>query len=490
MGGRRDRPWIIGGSLLLLAFLCMLAKATQFYGFALNDYDTGIYGNVAWNIGHGEGFHSDVLNRNHLAVHFSPLTALFAPFYALFPTPMVLMIGQGLAAGITLFLLYRAGMNLMQDGVPAERRGRIALGFCLLAFVYGPFTNALLSHFHPPTVAMPILAGCLLALIERRTWLLVLLIPLLLSAKENAPLAVVGLGVYAALVQGRWMLGVVLGAIGVASLALILLVIMPAFQDETWIMASRFQPLALLGDKALYLVLLLLPLAFLPLFAWRAAAAALPLIAVNLASGYEGQLALKYHYNDLISVFLLVAAMHGFNRVPALRFPAIAKPAMVLGAAILLALVANKGRSPITETVKYWPKAEDWALHRALAPYRQAPPDQAILAQSGLGPYLSNRHRYVMLTDSWKAEDLAPGDLILLSDVAGDFLVDVGKSRARLEAMERIDVVSTSAALSVYRVRGEPGAGRTPSADRTPSAGGTRWHRADQTPVIIRSNHP
>jgi uncharacterized membrane protein len=459
MDGMRDQRWIVGG-LLLLAVLCVLAKVMQFYGFALNDYDTGIYANVAWNLAHGEGFHSDVLNRSHMAVHFSPLTALFAPFYALFPTPMVLMIGQGLAAGLTLFLLYRIGMNLLQDVVPAERRGRFALGFCLLAFVYGPFTNALLSHFHPPTVAMPVLAGCLLALIERRGWLLVLLIPILLSAKENAPLAVVGLGAYAALVQGRWTLGIILGMVGVGSLALILGLIMPAFQDETWIMASRFQPLALLPEKALHLVLLLLPLGFLPLLAWRAAAAALPLIAVNLASGYDGQLELKYHYNDLISVFLLVAALHGFDRLqaaPAGRFWLINRRAPLLAAIILLALVMNKGRSPITEMVKYWPTAEDRALHRALAPYRQAPPDQAILAQSGLGPYLSNRHRYVMLTDGWKPEDLSPGDLILLSDVAGDFLVDVGKSRARLEAMDRVETLERSAELSVYRVLGTQG---------------------------------
>ncbi|NJO38625.1 MAG: DUF2079 domain-containing protein [Rhizobiales bacterium] len=441
-----------------MALLCVLAKVVQVYGFALSDYDTGIYANVAWNLAHGEGFHSDVLQRNHLAVHFSPLTALFAPFYALFPTPMVLMIGQGLAAGITLLLLYRIAGRLLDAALVGRHRDRIALGFCLLAFVYGPFANALLSHFHPPTVAMPILAGCLLALIERRTWPLVLLIPLLLSAKENAPLAVVGLGAYAALVQGRWRLGLALGLIGMASLALILLVIMPAFQDETWVMARRFQPLALLGEKALYLVLLLLPLAFLPLLAWRAAAAALPLIAVNLASGHEGQLELKYHYNDLISIFLVVAAMHGFNLLPALRLPAIARPAAVLATAILLALVVNKGRSPVTDTVRYWPKAEDWALHRALAPYREAPADQAILAQSGLGPYVSNRHRYVMLTDTWKAEDLAPGDLILLSDLAGDYLVDVETSRARLEAMEQVETVSTSDALSVYRVRHEPGA--------------------------------
>jgi uncharacterized membrane protein len=462
MNGIKDHIGIIS-ALAVLVLLCVAAKITQFYGFALNDYDTGIYGNVAWNLAHGEGFHSDVLNVSHLSVHFSPLIAIFAPFYALFPTPMVLMIGQGAAAGLTLLILYRIGMHLLDATALKERRPWIILGFCFLAFCYGPFTNALLSHFHPPTVAMPILAGCLLALIERRHWLLVLLVPLLLTAKENAPLAVVGLGIYAALVQGRWPLGLALGVIGVTTLALVLFLIMPAFQDGAWVLAGRFEPLALLDKKLLYLLLLVLPLAFLPLFAWRAATAALPLIAVNLAVGYEAQLELKYHYNDLASVFLLVAAMQGLNQLfagPGRSVLPNAKPAHALALAIVLALAINKGRNPITDLVKHWPTADHWALHQELAPYRKSPPDQAILAQSGLGPYLSSRYRYVMLRSTWKDDDLRPGDLILLSDHAGDYLVDIEAARARLDALSHVETVEKSELLTVYKVRPRAGDSR------------------------------
>ena len=457
-----------------MTLFCVLAKVVQFYGFVLNDYDTGIYGNVAWNLAHGEGFHSDVLNQNHLGIHFSPLTALFAPIYAVIPSPMALMIGQGLAVGLTLFLLYRLGERLLDERVFGDHRPWIILAFCLLAFVYGPFTNALLYQFHPPTLVMPVVAGCLIALIERRTWLLILLIPILLSAKENTPLAIAGFGIYAALVQCRWRLGISLGVVAVASLALILLVVMPAFQDDGWIMAGRFRPSALLWEKTVYLLLLLLPLGFLPLLAWRTAAAALPLIAVNLAAGYEGQLELKYHYNDMISVFLLVAAMQGFDRLMAwqrdrsfgaassrLRVP---NAAGVMTALILAALVFNKGRSPITDIVDDWPTAAHWRLHQALAPYRQAPPDQAIVAQSGLGPYVSSRRRYVMLETGWSADDLAPGDLILLSKHADDFRIDIEASRARLDASTAVELVHAS--------------GRADSAPRAP------WPHRCRPPLI------
>ena len=462
-----QRNLLVGSSLLLLAFLCLAAKVVQFYGFALNDFDTGIYSNVAWNLLNGEGFHSDVLNRNHLGVHFSPLTALFSPIYAVFPSPMVLMIGQGLAVGIAVILLYRLGTLILEPALFGDRRPWIILAFCLLAFFYGPFTNALLSHFHPPTVAMPVLAGCLIALIERRTWLLAVLIVVLLTAKENAPLAVAGLGVYAALVQGRWRLGIGLGVIALVSLALVMQVIMPAFQEGSWALGGRLDPLALPGKKLLYLFLLILPLGFLPLLAWRASLAALPLIAVNLAVGYEGQLEFKYHYNDLISIFLLVAAMHGLNRLgaaPLARFAATMRTGTIMAALIVLALVFNKGRSPITDMVKHWPSAEHWRLHQELAPYRQAPSDQAMVAQSGLGPYLSTRHRYMMLKTGWRAEKLQEGDLILLSDVADDYGIDIAKSRKKLNASPGIEQVHRSELLSVHQVLNATASGTDLSA--------------------------
>ena len=451
----RHQGMLVGGSLLLLALLCLAAKFVQFYGFALNDFDTGIYSNVAWNLINGEGFHSDVLNRNHLGVHFSPLTALFAPIYAVFPSPMVLMVGQGLAVGLALLLLYRMGTLILDPAVFGDRRPLIILAFCLLAFFYGPFTNALLSHFHPPTVVMPVLAGCLIALIERRTWLLALLVVVLLTAKENAALAVAGLGVYAALVQGRWRLGIVLGITALVSLALVLEVVMPAFQEGNWVLAGRLDPLALPGKKLLYLFLLLLPLGFLPLLAWRAALAALPLIAVNLAVGYEGQLEFKYHYNDLISIFLVVAAMHGLNRLrtaPKTDLAPAMRTGSIMAALVLLALVFNKGRSPITDMVKHWPSADHWRLHQELAPYRQAPSDQAMVAQSGLGPYLSSRDRYVMLKTGWRDEKLQSGDLILLSDMADDYGIDIVASRKRLNATPRIEQIHRSDLLSVHRI--------------------------------------
>src|SRR5262249_5066479 len=60
--------------LLLSAFvtIAVLSKVIQYCSFRIDDWDTGIYSNVVWNLVSGDGFYSDVLNLNHLGEHFSP----------------------------------------------------------------------------------------------------------------------------------------------------------------------------------------------------------------------------------------------------------------------------------------------------------------------------------------------------------------------------------------------------------------------------------
>lgn len=454
---------LTSGTLFLIVLSCVSAKIIQYYAFELNDFDTGIYSNVAWNVINGHGFYSAVLGRNHLGVHFSPLTALFAPIYAIFPTAMVLMIAQGLAVGLTLILLFRLGQLILVPEKPKDHC-YILLSFCLIAFFYRPLSSALLFQFHPPTVAMPILAGCLIALIERRYWLLAILVAALFTAKENAALAVAGLGIYAGLVLHQWRLALGFCLLAAAGLAAVLLVIMPVFQDGSWPMSGRFGPFALLDDKAVYLLKLLAPLGLLPLFAWRPLLAACPLIAVNLAVNYAGQLSFKFHYNDLISVFLLVAAMHGLNWLrefgrswqqsrPDANL-ALPKPIHVMVMVMFCALAFNKGQNPITDMYENWPTADDWRLHAELAPYRREPVTQGIVAQSGLGPYLSHRDRYVMLKTGWSETDLQSGDLILLSSIADDFKLDLDNTRAQLDRMRSTELLHDSDVLTVFRVRG------------------------------------
>ena len=115
--------------LSTLMTIALLSKILQYYSFQISDLDTGIYSNVVWNLVNGNWFYSGVLNRDHLGEHFSPIIALFAPFFILYPSPVWLLGAQGLAVGTTYVLLYFVALRKMMrywNTPPFARKLRIA----------------------------------------------------------------------------------------------------------------------------------------------------------------------------------------------------------------------------------------------------------------------------------------------------------------------------------------------------------------------------
>ena len=69
------------------------------------------------------------------------------------------------------------------------------------------------------------------------------------------------------------------------------------------------------AERLRYLLLLLGALAFLPLFALRPLAGALPILAINLLSSFPGVLRLESHYTTAIVPFIVGAGLIGAGRL-------------------------------------------------------------------------------------------------------------------------------------------------------------------------------
>jgi uncharacterized membrane protein len=486
----------IGVVLLLttLVAIALLCKLAQYYSFRISDWDTGIYSNVLWNLVNGNGFYSDVLNRNHLGVHFSPIIVVFAPFFIIYPSPVWLLAAQGLAVGTTYVLLYFVAIKIFRDAKTRFAKP-LALVFAIWAFLYRPLTSALLFEFHPSTLATPLLAAAILALLhscDRGLWLLV---AVLLLSKENAPLAVLGLGCYAGLVLFRPRLGMALGTVAAASAALIMGVVMPLFRSDDWVHYSRLGPFAEWQEKSAYLLALVKALAYLPLASWRSLMCAVPLVGLNLSVAFAPQFSTRFHYDDFASVFLLVAAMHG--AVVVLRVVDSAfKGWRAIAAYIFMALVALLLMEPVTRSaisslqrswfggmeqhrelaayrtlmalvlpepvngsaISYlqtsWPDDTERQLRRELAPYRSLPFEIGITAQQLLGPYLSARPRYAPLSASQGVDmrRLKPGDKLLITPMGDEF----PELERLLETNAGLTRVHGSPVLHVYEVTPNP----------------------------------
>jgi len=436
-------------------------KLGQLRGFAVNDFDTGIYANLVWNIAHGEGFWSDVLRVNHLGEHVSPIVVLFAPFAYCCNLAAVLLLAQGAAVALAIALM----LPLLADIARplGGRRWLVAIGLTLAATLYKPLLSALWFEFHPSTLGMPLLVGALIAMRAGRMWTLAILVALLLTTKELAVASTLSLALYAALVLRRTRLAGVLAAVAVLAAIVAFAIVLPTMRGATWGHVGRFAPLASPLSKEAYLALLLAGLGFLPLLSWRALIPVLPLLLVNLSVGFPLQFSRSAHYDDHALVFLLVGAAHGavtlgraLDRV-ALRSKtlgwSLALPAIAL---VAVCVWEWRGRLPHQE-IRRWRLSEAHEQLRArLAEFAHAPPAQGIVAQAGLGPYVNQRYRYEMIRTHPRRMPYRPGDLILITDLVDPLRVDLEQHRRFLANSPHAEVVARDHILQVFRWNGPP----------------------------------
>lgn len=296
------RRWRLVLGLLLLGIVPRLVWLDQLWGA---DFDLGIYHNLVWNLSEGRGFWSDVLARNHLGEHASPLVALFVPLYWLTPSAVWLVAAQGAAVAVV------AGAALWF----AEAKGICGWrwwALFALAVGYAPLWSAWWFDPQPVLYGAAGLAVALVALERQRWWAVWLGLAVLLASRESAPLAGLGLAWWAWRKAASPRAALAIAGLSLAWLALAMLWLMPLMRSgEVWAHTERFAPLAEPGWKALYLARLLGQLALLPLCDPIAALAALPGVLLNLATGYWPQLSSAYHYDAQIAPFLLFAAAGG-----------------------------------------------------------------------------------------------------------------------------------------------------------------------------------
>jgi hypothetical protein len=242
----------------------------------------------------------------------------------------------------------------------------------------------------------------------------------------------------------------------VVSAALIMGVVMPLSRTDNWSHYSRLGPFAEWQSKSRYLLRLVKGLAFLPLASWRSLMCAVPLVGLNLSVAFVRQFSGQRHDDDFASVFLLVAAMHGAV-VVVRAVGSVFRGRRAIAAYAVMALVAVVlTRSVTSSVISYlylaWPRDYHRQLHQELAYYRRLPIEIGIAAQSGLGPYLSARQRYLSIDPDFPRLDmqrLRPGDKVLISPN------DYPELERLLEETAGLTRVHESPVLRVYEVEGD-----------------------------------
>ena len=463
---RVDRiAWI--ATTIIISLLLVIPKLLQHASLNTWDLDTGVYTNFAWALANGEGFIGSVLGRHHLGEHFSPIMLLVAPLYLVWPSAYVLMLLQGLAVASGILLaLWFADARLAQSGMTVERFGRDAAAvrtaasalLLILCFFHPSIIATWQYQFQPIELGLPLLILAIIALHQRRWVLMGLMVLLVLMTRESAPLSILGMAIYGALVpeaaggtrQARWVCVLALLLVASAWGGIAFGVIMPSFRSELWGHTQYIGPWEHLRKKLDYVIILVGAFGFLPLVGRRAVAcvaAAAPGVLLNLATRRETQFAFMAHYDAQIVAFLLVGTGHGMayiaqgllqwrQRTLARSAPLLPprnewrQPKMVglaLAIAVLVAALICFDRAdakyPHRIAARWIPDAKSRAIiaeARELADrYRDAP---ALAAYAQIGPQIAHRPRYMTIRITknrpswlrWSSRRLEPGTILIV----------------------------------------------------------------------------
>jgi len=173
---------------LIYTLIFSYVTILRYYAFEATGWDLGIFMQVMWNTVHGRLFYytyelSVVPSGNFLALHFSPILLLVAPFYALFPRAETLLILQSSALGFGAIPLYLLAKKVLNQRL-------IALTLATVYLLYPPLQGINWFDFHPEAFLVPLLLLVYYAVESNNIGLLYASVALSLSVDEYAPVIV------------------------------------------------------------------------------------------------------------------------------------------------------------------------------------------------------------------------------------------------------------------------------------------------------------
>ena len=414
--------WGLAFGLGLLGWGCSALRHGMLQS---NAYDLGLFDQWVWLISQGQPPISSMEQVHVLADHGAWLLYGAGLLYRLFPSVQWLLGSQALALSLTAIPLWTLGR---QAGLN-ERRCWLACGLWWLQPVV---FNTLLFDMHPETWVMPVFAFAIWAERDNRPRLWLLLLVVMLGARDGLVLVIGGMGLDLAL-RHRWRWSG--AAFGLAAGWLLLLSrwLYPLLRDGEGPKAAGRMFGYLLDDPhrviqqldwsggLIYLLLLVLPCGLL----WRRRSGpvlliGLPLVLVNLLSASPSYRTLVHHYSLPLAVVAVTAAIDGGLWRGGLREGGLRGGAGRRGPALALIWASACWLALAKPWFFTGPYLERISLRsEAAAATAAIPADAGVLTTSYLVPHLSARRQIAfpkksfdgpLEADGWTALLLHPSD--------------------------------------------------------------------------------
>ncbi len=421
---------------LYIAFFGTLTVQKQ-NAFQTTAFDLGNVDQAVWNTRHGRLFAMTNIEglTNRLGTHVEPILLPISLLYFIWSDPRALLLLQTFVIALGAWPVYllaqqaasskRQAADNIQHPLPNTRsRSTSILALTLSAayLLFPALQSANLFDFHAVSLAPTFFLWAFYHL-ERGEWSRYALFALLtMSCKEEMPLLVAMLGLYALLVCRRRWVGLITILVAAVWFWLAVGWLMPRFDTQgVSPLAGRYthlgdslpemavtlltRPGVVLeqlqrAEAGAYVRDLLAPTAFLSLLAPQVLALALPTLAVNLLSsdGFMHQLE-GFHYGVTLVPVVVVAAAYGAEWLIR-RLPGIRSLPLLLAAAILVATLVyhrTHGYTPLAAGFAgSWPQVTD---HHRLGEEMagRIPSGASLAALPYLNPHASQRRQLFTL---------------------------------------------------------------------------------------------
>jgi len=395
---------------------------------------------------------------NILGDHFSPILAVLAPFYRIWPSVLTLLIAQALLLAVGVHVVTR---------VAVRRLGGLGYYLGISFGLSWGILQVLDFDFHEACFAVAFLALAIEALIDdRRRWLLIWCAALLL-VKEDTPLFIAGIGlVFAANRDWPWAAGLL--ASSVVAFGLLTMVVIPffSFTGRYTYFALNDSDRANAGIDALVGTVLqnfvsVNGLALLGALAVTAAfglqspliLVLLPTLLARFTSDREVYLQMKFYYDGplmVICVIALVVAVQQrrlrLGRTPEqLRTWWSSATGLATGVLLLLLVDYNVHTTELPQTIAAQRVPDQWVLD-ATRLIEQIPAGATVIADSGLIGNLADRHPALLAAPDWRDSTHLPleADWVVLNLNGDDKAWKIARTELLLaQGYQRVDQAGT-----------------------------------------------
>jgi uncharacterized membrane protein len=329
----------VAGLAAIVVAVYTVFEIQQQRHFQTAGYDLGIFDQAVHGYAHlgapislMKGVHNHFgTHFSELGDHFSPILALLAPFYRIWPHATTLLIAQGV-----LFAASTPSIWLMS----ARRLGRFAAYLVTIGYALAwGLQAAMAADFHEIAFAVPLLAFSLERLDAGKLRASVIAMVALILVKEDFGLVIAAYGIVVGLRTRQWKLAGALIVGGVIATIVIDDLVIPAFGGESGYYWSYYTQLGPNPRAALWHVIqhpastaklavtphakvrlvqwLYAPLGFLSLGS-PIVLLSLPLLAERLFSNNPNHWTLTHQYSAAFVPILTLAAVDTVGRLRAL----------------------------------------------------------------------------------------------------------------------------------------------------------------------------